>query len=181
MIENLEGEIWRDVAGFEGLYQVSNLGRVKSLKFGKERILKPGTYNYGRKFVILCKNRDKLHKLVHRLVAQAFIPNPDKKPEVDHIDTNTSNNCVDNLRWVNHHENNQNPLSIIHQRDAKRTKMIPIYCYETDKIYESMIDVQRQLNVNAGSVSRCCTGKYSQTGGYHFCYASELSDTYELF
>lgn len=175
MIDNLEEE-WRDIEGYEGLYQVSNLGRVKSLNYhntGKEQLLKHRNNDkYGHQRVCLCKCGIKTYKQIHRLVAEAFIPNPEKKSCVDHIDTNTSNNCVENLRWVTHHENSQNPLSIIHYRDANGGK--PIYCYETATVYQSTKDAEHQLNVHSSNVSNCCRGLRSQTGGYHFCYADEM-------
>lgn len=118
-------------------------------------------------------------KSVHRIVAETFILNPENKPCIDHIDTDPTNNCVENLRWCTIKENHQNPLTKIHYRDSKGGK--PIYCFETDKIYESANEVERQLNVNVGNVSRCCRGKISQTGGYHFCYYDELPDIIPLF
>ena len=113
-------EQWEKVKGFEDSYEVSNIGRVKALerkvanRFGSqkihEKILKPSN-NQGYLSVALCKNGKIHRKCVHRLVAEAFIPNPDNKPVVDHIDTNPANNCVDNLRWVTQKENCLNPIS----------------------------------------------------------------------
>ena len=95
----MEKEIWKDIDGYEGLYQVSNLGRVKSLHHNKEKILK-GSYNSkGYYFVKLCKNGISKSIFVHRLVAQEFIPNPDNLPIVNHKDENPRNNNVDNLEW----------------------------------------------------------------------------------
>ena len=105
-------EEWRDVVGFEGLYQVSNLGRVKGLdrlvdtninnvnrRIHKGKLLKPQFNNKGYKRVNLCKNGNKNFAFVHRLVAEAFIPNPNNYPVVNHKDENPKNNCVENLEW----------------------------------------------------------------------------------
>lgn len=98
-------EIWKDVIGYEGLYQVSNLGRVKSFKFKNERLL-GGTINHnGYRVVNLTKNGITKHKFVHRLVANAFIDNPQGKPFVNHIDSNPLNNMVSNLEWCTQSEN----------------------------------------------------------------------------
>jgi ribosomal protein S25 len=100
-------EIWKDIKDFEGMYQISNLGRVKTLNYkntGKEEIralslTKDGYY----KVRLLCNNKDKTVR-VHRLVAEAFIPNNDNKETVNHIDGNKQNNRVDNLEWADRHE-----------------------------------------------------------------------------
>ena len=103
--KDLPGEEWRDVVGYEGLYQVSNLGRVRSFKRDKAKIIKsnPGIGDYLR--VVLCKDFDKKNRFVHVLVAQAFIPNPEGKKQVNHLDGNKKNNCVDNLAWATPAEN----------------------------------------------------------------------------
>lgn len=121
-------EVWRDVCGYEGYYQVSNLGNVKSLariSQGKtrkikvsEKILKPNKSARNHLLVKLVKDGKEKSVSVHRLVAQAFIPNPENKPAVDHIDTNVLNNSVDNLRWVTAHENAMNPLTRQHMSDS---------------------------------------------------------------
>lgn len=118
-------EEWRDIVGYEGIYQVSNIGRVKSLervrchgKKYKEKI-KCGHLINGYVVVMLFKNGKHKHCKVHRLVAEAFIPNPKNKPCIDHIDTNRANNKVGNLRWVTYRENYYNPLSLKAQRGAR--------------------------------------------------------------
>lgn len=95
-------EIYKDIQGYEGRYQVSNLGNVISFKRGIQ--LKPDNQN-GYLRVSLCKDGVATRFLIHRLVAQAFIPNKDNKPHINHIDNNPSNNNVSNLEWCTHSEN----------------------------------------------------------------------------
>lgn len=113
-------EIWKSIEGFEGLYEVSNTGKVKSLKRTvktnngnfqsyNEKILKHT--NKGYCVVVLCKDGKKYPKTIHRLVAEAFIPNTLNKPYIDHIDTNPQNNNVENLKWVTQKENCLNPTT----------------------------------------------------------------------
>lgn len=123
-------EQWMPIKGFEGLYSISNFGMVKSLS----RIIKNNGNNYRKRehilsqntssnmhcSVALCKNGKTYSKLVHRLVAEAFIPNPHNKQIVDHIDTDPKNNKVDNLRWVTVQENCLNPLTRIHNSESKK-------------------------------------------------------------
>ena len=125
-------EVWKDIKGYEGLYQVSNKGRVKSmdryadnngaLQFRPERILKQNIQDTGtnkRCAVTLSKDGKVKRIRVHRLVAEAFIPNPENKPQIDHIDTDSTNNVVDNLRWVTPKENMNNPLTRKRQSEVK--------------------------------------------------------------
>lgn len=122
-------EVWKAVEGFCGLYEVSNEGRVKALERlvmnngglqrKHERILKINYRNNNHGMVVLCKDGKTYPRLVHRLVASAFIPNPDNKPVVDHIDTDVHNNRVENLRWVTVQENCLNPRTRIKNSKAK--------------------------------------------------------------
>ena len=128
-------EIWKDIEGYKGMYQVSDMGRIRSFKkIGsksgiqkKFRVLNPYTADNGRKTVVLCKNKDKNYIRVHRLVAGAFIPNPENKPEVNHLDGNQSNNCVENLEWSTRSENMEHAyrtgLKHITERQKKLTSL----------------------------------------------------------
>lgn len=98
-------EIWKDIEGYEGLYQVSNLGRVKSLKFNKIKILSQGISGSGYKIVSLSKENQRKIFLVHRLVAMVFIKNPNNYPCINHKDENKLNNLANNLEWCTHRYN----------------------------------------------------------------------------
>lgn len=105
-------EVWKDISGYEGLYQISNLGRVKSLEridnnnhLVKEKILKPNDDGAGKGYLYVNLGRKGRAKKIHRLVAEAFMPNPENKKEVNHIDGDTKNNKIENLEWVTHQEN----------------------------------------------------------------------------
>jgi hypothetical protein len=111
-------EFWKEIKGYEGLYEVSSEGRVKSLG-RKPGIMRPGLSN-GYLKVGLTKDGIRSRFRVHRLVAEAFIPNPDNKPEVDHINGDRKDNRVENLRWMTHQENNNNPVTL--QRRSEVSK-----------------------------------------------------------
>lgn len=98
-------ELWKDVTDYEGLYQISSHGRVKSFAWGKEKIIKQHAESSGYSQVTLRKNNKRKHFLVHRLVAKEFLPNPKLYKEVNHKDVDKSNNFVDNLEWCSRREN----------------------------------------------------------------------------
>ena len=127
-------EIWKDIEGYEGLYQVSNLGRVKALPkycfngsvdwLMKEHILKPlkiHSYTY----VCLYKNKKYKRKAIHRLVALAFIPNPSNKPDIDHINAIKNDNRAVNLHWVTKTGNMNNPLTRKKISESKKVRHSP--------------------------------------------------------
>ena len=184
-------EEWRDVVGFEGAYQVSNLGRVRSLDRNipyinngtptvlhmKGRILKlkPDRDGYHR-VSLKCGKKIKLAG-AHRLVAQAFIPNPNNLPCVNHIDCNKANNCVDNLEWCTVAYNNQYSYntnyklqkwcSTFGKRVAKNLSH-PVRCIETGQIFSSMIEAERQLGLGSGVVSYSIHDNKPTKQGYTF-------------
>ena len=118
-------EIFVNIDGTDGFYQVSNLGNVKSVR--RNIILKPGVHKYGHSEVKLGSYG---HFYIHRLVAQIFIPNPENKPYIDHIDGNPRNNIYTNLRWVTQKENCNNPISIERYKISNRNKSSKSYSIE---------------------------------------------------
>ena len=165
-------EIWKDIKEYEGLYQVSNLGRVKRITTG--RVLKPLKHANGYLMVKLSKNSIVYTKTVHRLVAEAFIPNPEHKSEINHIDENKTNNNVSNLEWMTRKEN------INHGTRTERmskTQSIPIIATniktgESKEFYGGR-ECARQLGLTHGNITSVLKGRYKQTGGYIFKYKEE--------
>ena len=166
-------EIWKDVVGYEGYYQVSNLGRVKSLNYRgskKEKILATNLERTGYVRTHLCKEGQHKTIRIHRLVAEAFLPNPDNKNCIDHINTNRADNRVENLRWVTHEENCNNDLTRKNNGNKAVCKRRKVMCIETGIIYELAMEAYRQTGVNQGNINRCCNGKGKRAGGYSWKY-----------
>lgn len=169
-------EIWKDVIGYESLYQVSNLGRVRSLdrlvisnngkRNLKGKILKnrKGLYN-DYYFVSLCNNIKCKNILIHRLVAQAFIANPENKPQVNHIDGNVNNNSINNLEWCTHSENNLHKA-----RKLGLGRIKKVMCVETKQIFINATIAAEFIGLNRHSVSQCCNGRSNTAGGLHWQY-----------
>lgn len=178
---NLPYEIWKDIKGYEGLYQVSNWGRVKSLKYGKERILKPQKDRGGYLRIGLYKDRKFKLTKIHRLVAEAFLENPDNLPEVNHRDENKKNNRVENLEWCTHlynqnygTRNNRIGKTLSKTRtgifNTKCSK--PVYQYTLDGVFvrewPSVSEVERQTGWWESAISSCCNNKKGFKTAYGF-------------
>lgn len=173
----MEEEIWKDVIGFEGKYQVSNFGNVRSLNYDRSHKIKNMSLTYNKnngylelKFHIRPKC---YYKIVHRLVAEAFIPNPDNLPEVNHKDENKKNNCVDNLEWCTGKYNVNYGTG--HKRATKniiKTLGRCVQCIETGEVFRTMADAGRKYNINPGNIGNACIYRnYTPTaGGYHWKY-----------
>lgn len=152
-------EIYKDIQGYEGLYQISNLGNVKSLHTrGKEKILKPAKNHKGYLTVGLCQQEKQKTHYIHRLVAMAFIENPNNLPQINHKDINPANNTVENLEWCDCQYN----------IDYSQSKQV--MCTETNKIYPSTHQVERELGFYSSGIRKCCRGKQKTCGGFHWKY-----------
>ena len=165
-----EGEVWKDVVGYEGIYQVSNKGNVYRVEWigarGREcggRALKPSYDKDGYFKVVLCKNGMMYHKRVHRLVAEAFIPNPNGLPQVNHIDEVKDNNNVENLEWCTSKYNSNHGTSIERrvQAQSKKVKAVNI---ETGEVltFNSASEARRNGYHKASQASR---GVYKSPNG----------------
>lgn len=187
----MENEVWKDIPDYEGLYQVSNLGRIKSLKrkvyagrnrirWQYERILSNNKTNgNGYKVVSLNKNGESKNKYIHRLVAEAFISNTNNLPQVNHKDENKQNNCVDNLEWCTcQYNSTYNDLHIkngIKNRNNKYSK--PIYKLDEKsnilETYPSISEASRKNGVSYQAISDCLRGIQKHSVGYKWKYADE--------
>ena len=163
-------EIWKDKKNYEGHYQVSNCGRVKSIKFGKERILKPLTNSSGYLCVNLYKNGIIKTYLVHRLVAEVFLPNPNNYKEVNHKDECKTNNVVTNLEWCDRSYNNN--YGTARQRMVeKKSKSVLQYDLEGNFIKEWQSTRECERNgFNHSVICKCCNGKLKTYKGFIWKY-----------
>ena len=166
-------EIYKDIQGYEGKYQISNLGNVYSLITNK--ILKPRLTLDGYYQVDLCKNGVKKHLYIHRLVAQSFLDNPKNYKIVNHKDENSMNNIVSNLEWCNSTYNNNYGNC---KRKISEANSIKINQYDMDgnfiKQWLGINNIERCLKINKGNICMCCKGKRNNAGGHKWKYMQEL-------
>ena len=171
-------EEWKPIEGYEGLYEVSNMGRVKSLgndKSRKEKILSQYESKSGYLKVTLCKDNKLKPFRVHRLVAKAFIENPNNLPTVNHINEIKTDNRLDNLEWMDYIQQQRHGTCIQRraekERNGVRSKQVYQYTkdYELVKIWESTNEAGRN-GFNQGNVSACCKGKLKHYKGYIWSY-----------
>lgn len=178
---------WRAVKGYEGLYEVSDTGQIRSL-FRYKKVLKPNIMNTGYHTIELFKNGTSKRLLIHRLVAQAFIPNPENFPQVNHKDENRSNNAVDNLEWCtakyNMHYNNgierrtanRNYDSELLRETARRngkTVSKPVLQIDKDKIiarFESAKAASLATGIDHGHICDVANGKRKTAGNCKWIY-----------
>lgn len=184
----MDKEIWRDIKGYEGLYQVSNFGNLKSLNYlrtGKEHPLSPAIDKDGYLTITLCKNSKKTYK-VHRLVAEAFLDKKDFKYvdekdrlkyinnlenlKINHLiegEEGRKNNCTDNIEWCTSKYNN-----MYGTRTERTSKKVYQYDLNGNLVQEwpSASDIERQLGYSQGHISDCCNGKRKTAYGYRWSY-----------
>ena len=189
-LENLDGEIWVDIENFEGLYQISNMGRVKALgkivylggghrtkKIIKENIKAQGINTSGYPIVCIYKNSKGHTKSVHRLVAKAFIPNPENKAQVNHKDCDKKNNTIYNREWATSFENMFHLYHIFGHKNPTKgrnvaAKKVYHYTISGDFIaeYQSITSASEATGLFVSGISLCCLGKGSSCGGFIFSY-----------
>lgn len=165
MNSNLEEELWKEIKGYEGLYAVSNKGQVKNIMNGK--ILKNYINTLGYPFVQFYNGNGKSKQItVHKLVAQAFLPNPLNLPQINHVDEDKTNNNVTNLEWVTASENR---VHSNHQHSCK----INQYTLDGELInqWDSSHEIKRELGFNNGNIISCCKGKNKQAYSFKWEYA----------
>ena len=153
----------KDIENYEGKYAITEDGKVWSYKSNK--FLKPSLDKDGYYKVSLCSNSKYKQFFIHRLVAIAFIPNPENKPTVDHIDGDIKNNNINNLRWATYYEQTENI-------NWKNKRIKPIICIENNIYYEGISDANRKLGLNMAHLSECVRGKRNICGNYHWRYAT---------
>ena len=190
----MKGEIWKDIEGYEGLYQVSNMGRVKSLNYrrtGKEEILKGVDYGEGYLYVSLWKDGKVKQCRINRLVAQAFIENPQNLPEVNHKNEDKTDNRVENLEYcsssynVNYGTRNKKVAEKLkgkkhseeHNKKIGKKLSKPVFSVDKESglimWWESAMEASRQTGISQGNISNCCKGKAKSAGNHIWFYADD--------
>lgn len=171
-------EIWKDIKGYEGLYQVSSLGRVKSLPkmFGSgkmylrgEMIMNPNREPTGYLRVNFYKGKQQRKYRVNRLVMETFNPVDGMEHlQVNHLDENRENNRLDNLSWMTAKENCNHGA---HNQRLSKAKCKPILCVELDRVFDGAILAEKELGIARQNISHVLKGKRPVAGGYHWRYA----------
>lgn len=191
MIDNLENEIWKDIEGYEGLYQISNMGRVKAYPkmggciFKNEKIIKSHDNGKQYLYVDLYDNNGKRKKdYIHRLVAKAFIPNTNDYPVINHKDENKLNNTYENLEWCTYKYNcnyGSHNEKLSKARKGKRAgkdnyKAKSVICTSTGKVFDTITEAAKFYNIEnlRSHISGWCSGKKK------FNYLGKTSDGIKL-
>lgn len=174
-------ERWKAIVGYEGLYDISDKGRVKSLgnnKSRKEKILNPAKNHKGYLFVVLYKDGHGKTIKVHRLVAEAFIPNPNNLETINHKDEVKTNNAVSNLEWMSIKDNinygtRNKRTSDANINNPSLSKKVQMFDKKTNELlatFPSTQEAQRVTMINQSNISACCLWKRETAGGYKWQY-----------
>lgn len=190
--QKFDDEKWKDLIGYEGLYIISNYGRIISLPRSTThgKLLIPQISKYGYYMQMLYKNGKAKLCRVNRLVALTFIDNPFNEPYVNHIDGNKLNNKVDNLEWCNQSHNQKEAWRLGLQKPSKKQRKIASDFAKTKRIrisqydksnnfianFQSLTDASIKLNIPISCISRVCKGKRKYTHNFAFCYVESLEE-----
>ena len=158
-------EIWKTIKAHPN-YEVSNLGNVRHIKKKQNRM--PQDNGTGYKFISIKENGKNINLYIHRIVAEAFVANPEGKEFVNHLDENKTNNAASNLEWTTRLENNNYGTR---NEKISKAKSKPVYCVELDKVFEGAKAAAAELGANDKSICKCCRGIYKTAGNYHWRYA----------
>jgi hypothetical protein len=180
-------EEWRDIEGFEGVYQISSFGRVKSLSrknsYGRkigEKTIKSHEMRGGYLRIVLHKDGSRKSCLIHRLVAKTFVPNPHNLPIINHKDENTNNNMPSNLEWcsnkynINYGTRNKRLSQSLKKKIGQYSKNNKLI-----KMWESATDVKNELGYDDSSIRKCCNNRknYNSAHGFKWVYANNEGST----